>query len=102
MKRMPATQVAGIFIMGFVHGESRDQGSLFPVSLDELVPEDHVCRVIDAFVGSLDLLRLGFSRAEPAATGRPAYDPADLLKLYLYGYLHQARSKRREDRTCCR
>jgi len=65
MTRMPAMQVAGIFIMGFVHGESRDQGSLFPVSLDELVPEDHVCRVIDAFVESLDLAQLGFSRAEP-------------------------------------
>jgi len=102
MKKMPATEVAGIFIMGFVRGESRDQGSLFPVSLDELVPEDHVCRVIDAFVGSLDLLRLGFSRAEPAATGRPAYDPADLLKLYLYGYLHQARSSRRLERECQR
>ena len=53
MTRMPATQVAGIVVMGFVRGESRDQGSLFPVSLDVLVPEDHVCRVIDAFVGSL-------------------------------------------------
>ena len=58
--------------MGFVRGDSQDQGALFPVSLDELVPEDHVCRVIDAFVGSLDLLQLGFSKAQPAATGRPA------------------------------
>jgi transposase len=64
--------------MGFVRGESRVQGSLFPVSLDELVPEDHVCRVIDAFVGSLDLVQLGFGRAEPVApvpttpTRRPA------------------------------
>ena len=73
--------------MGFVRGDSRDQGALFPISLDELVPEDHVCRVIDAFVGSLDLGILGFSKALAAATGRPAYDPADLLKLYLYGYL---------------
>jgi transposase len=88
--------------MGFVRGTSRDQGSLFPVSLDELVPEDHVCRVIDAFVGSLDLVRLGFCRAEPAATGRPAYDPADLLKLYLYGYLQQVRSSRRLERECQR
>jgi transposase len=102
MTRMPATQVAGIVVMGFVRGESRDQGSLFPVSLDELVPEDHVCRVIDAFVGSLDLVQLGFSRAEPAATGRPAYDPADLLKLYLYGYLQQVRSSRRLERECQR
>jgi len=102
MKGMPATQVAGIFVVGFVRGESRDQGSLFPVSLDELVPEDHVCRVIDAFVVSLDLVRLGFSRAEPAATGRRAYDPAGLLKLYLYGCLQQRRSSRRLERECQR
>jgi transposase len=102
MKTMPATQVAGIVIMGFVRGDSRDQGALFPVALDELVPADHVCRVIDAFVGSLDLVTLGFSRSEPAATGRPAYDPADLLKLYLYGYLQQVRSSRRLERECQR
>lgn len=99
---MPATQVAGIFLMGFMRGESRDQGALFPVSLDELVPQDHVCRVIDAFVGSLELGRLGFRRAEPAGTGRPGYDPADLLKLYLYGYLQQVRSSRRLERECQR
>ena len=88
--------------MGFVRGDSRDQGALFPVSLDELVPEDHVCRVIDAFVESLDLAELGFGKACPAGTGRPPYDPADLLKLYLYGYLHQVRSSRRLERECQR
>jgi transposase len=88
--------------MGFVRGESRDQGTLFPVLLDELVPQDHVCRVIEAFVGSLALAQLGFSKAQPAATGRPAYDPADLLKLYLYGYLQQLRSSRRLERECQR
>ena len=88
--------------MGFVRGDSRDQGALFPVSLDELVPQDHLCRVLDAFVGSLDVVQLGFSKAQPAATGRPAYDPADLLKLYLYGYLQQVRSSRRLERECQR
>ncbi len=102
MKTMPATQVAGIFIMRFVRGDSRDQGTLFPVSLDELVPMDHVCRVIDAFVESLDLAELGFGKARPAGTGRPPYDPADLLELYLYGYLHQVRSSRRLERECQR
>jgi hypothetical protein len=58
MKTMPATQVAGIFIMVCVRGDSRDQGTLFPVSLDELVPGgDHVCRVVDTFVESLNLVR---------------------------------------------
>lgn len=88
--------------MGYVRGEAKGQGTLFPVSLDELVPTDHVCRVIEAFATQLDLAGLGFSKAEPAATGRPAYDPADLLKLYLYGYLHQVRSSRRLERECQR
>jgi transposase len=72
------------------------------VSLDELVPEDHVCRVIDAFIESLDLAELGFGKARSAGTGRPPYDPADLMKLYLYGYLHQVRSSRRLERECQR
>lgn len=99
---MPATLVAGILLMGYVRGEAKGQGALFPVSLDELVPADHMCRVIEAFAAQLELSALGFSKAEPAATGRPAYDPADLLKLYLYGYLHQVRSSRRLERECQR
>jgi transposase len=88
--------------MGFVTGQSRDQGSLFPVVLDDLVPQEHLVRVIDAFVSRLDLVGLGFGKAEPAATGRPPYDPGDLLKLYLYGYLNQVRSSRRLERECGR
>lgn len=88
--------------MGHVRGESRDQSALFPVSLDELIPADHVSRVIDAFVARLDLGKLGFAKASPAATGRPPYDPADLLKLYVYGYLQQVRSSRRLEAECKR
>lgn len=88
--------------MGFVTGQSRDQGSVFPVVLDDLVPAEHLVRVIDAFVTRLDLVGLGFGKAEPAATGRPPYDPGDLLKLYLYGYLNQVRSSRRLERECGR
>jgi transposase len=88
--------------MGYVSGQPRGQGALFPVVLDDLVPEDHAVRVIDAFVAGLDLAGLGFAKAEPAATGRPPYDPADLLKLYLYGYLNQVRSSRRLERECGR
>jgi transposase len=88
--------------MGYVGGESRGQAALFPVVLDDLVPEDHAVRVIDAFVAGLDLGRLGFEKAQPAATGRPPYDPADLLRLYLYGYLNQVRSSRRLERECAR
>ena len=88
--------------MGFVQGEGRTQGTLFPLTLEELIPGDHVCRVIDAFVDRLDMAGLGFERAEAAETGRPGYDPRDLLKLYLYGYLQQIRSSRRLESECRR
>jgi transposase len=76
--------------------------TMFPVTLEELIPSDHMCRVIEAFVGRLDVAKLGFERAEPAETGRPGYDPRDLLKLYLYGYLQQVRSSRRLEAECQR
>jgi transposase len=88
--------------MGYIRGEGRSQGTLFPIVLDDLVPADHVCRVIDAFVDRLEMEQLGFVRAEAAETGRPGYDPRDLLKLYLYGYLHQMRSSRRLEAECRR
>src|SRR6266852_6211369 len=88
--------------MGFVRGEGLTQGTLFPVSLEELIPDDHVCGVIDVFAGTLDIAALGFERAEAAETGRPGYDPRDLLKLYLYGYLQQIRSSRRLENECRR
>lgn len=88
--------------MGFIRGEGRSQGTLFPMVLDDLVPADHVCRVIDAFVDGLGMGELGFERAAAAETGRPGYDPRDLLKLYLYGYLNTIRSSRRLEAECRR
>ena len=88
--------------MAYIQGEGRSQGSLFPVVLDDLVPVDHMCRVLDAFVARLALSELGFERAQAAETGRPGYDPRDLLKLYLYGYLNQIRSSRRLEAECRR
>jgi transposase len=88
--------------MAYIQGEGRIQGSLFPVVLDDLIPIDHMCRVIDAFVATLALLELGFERAQAADTGRPGYDPRDLLKLFLYGYLNQIRSSRRLEAECRR
>ena len=88
--------------MAYIEGEQRSQHTLFPTTLDELIPQDHVCRVIEAFVGRLDMATLGFVRSEPAETGRPGYDPRDLLKLYLYGYLWQIRSSRRLETECQR
>jgi transposase len=88
--------------MAYIEGEPRSQHALFPTTLDELIPQDHVCRVIEAFVGRLDMAKLGFVRSEPAETGRPGYDPRDVLKLYLYGYLWQIRSSRRLETECKR
>ena len=88
--------------MGYIRGEAREQTTMFPVTLDELIPADHICRVNEAFVNRLNMVKLGFLRAEPADTGRPGYDPRDLLKLYLYGYLQQLRSSRRLEAECQR
>ena len=80
--------------MDFISGTNRNQVILFPESVEDYITEDNPVRFIDAFVASLDLAELGFRRAQPAETGRPAYDPADLLRLYLYGYLNRVRSSR--------
>lgn len=87
--------------MSYIKGQDRSQMYMAP-SLEDMVSEDNPVRVIDAFVGSLDLEKMGFSKSKPARTGRPAYDPADLLKLYIYGYCNQIRSSRRLMRECRR
>jgi len=87
---------------GFVAGMDRAQLSLLPESLDDWVDESNPVRVIDAFVDALDLADLGFDGVEPAATGRPAYHPCVLLKLYIYGYLNRVQSSRRLEREAGR
>src|SRR6202140_329421 len=82
----------------FVQGESRTQGILLPECLDAYVADNNPVRVIDVFVDELDLRKLGFKGVDPAATGRPAYHPAVLLKIYLYGYLNRIQSSRRLER----
>lgn len=76
--------------------------ALLPAAIEDYVAADAPVRVIDAFVDGLDIAGLGFGRSAPAATGRPAYDPRDLLKLYVYGYLNEVRSSRRLERECSR
>lgn len=88
--------------MSFIRGEGRLQSTMFPVVLDDLIPQDHMCRVIEAFVAGVNMQAAGFVRAEAAETGRPGYDPRDLLKLYIYGYFHQIRSSRRLEAECRR
>jgi transposase len=79
----------------YVEGHDRTQSVLFPERLDDWIDEDSTVRVIDVFVDELDLRKLGFERADPAATGRPGYSPATLLKIYVYGYLNRVQSSRR-------
>jgi transposase len=81
--------------MAYIAGPNRSQAVLLPEVLDDYVGPDNPVRFLDAFVAQLDLGALGFQRAVPAETGRPGYDPGDLLRLYLYGYLHRIRSSRR-------
>ena len=82
----------------FVEGEDRDQGVLLPEFLDDYVSEENAVRVIDVFVDELDLGALGFAGVVPEATGRPAYHPGLLLKIYVYGYINQIASSRRLER----
>jgi transposase len=86
----------------FVEGADRKQATLFPECLDDWIDEDNPVRVIDAFIDGLDLGELGFEGVEPAETGRPAYHPSVLLKLYVYGYLNRVQSSRRLEREAGR
>ena len=82
----------------FIAGEDRQQATLLPDCLDDYVTSDNPVRLIEVFVDELDLTTLGFAGAVPEATGRPAYHPATLLKIYLYGYLNRIPSSRRLER----
>ena len=81
--------------MEFISGEGREQIILFPQTISEYIQEGSTVRVIDAYVDSLDLAVLDFSRSETNRTGRPPYDPKDILKLFIYGYIYRIRSSRR-------
>ena len=86
---------------GFIEGKSRTQATLFPDQLDDYVTEENPVRVVDVFIDGLNLSGLGF-KLEPAITGRPAYHPGTLLKLFIYGYLNRVQSSRRLEREAGR
>src|SRR5258705_12958708 len=87
----------------FKTGESRNQASLLPARIEDYVGPDNPVRAIESFVGALNLAKLGFRQADRGVeVGQPPYDPADLLKLYLYGYINQIRSSRRLEREASR
>jgi transposase len=87
--------------MKYIKGQNRTQITLFPISLDDAVGAENEVRLIDYFVDSLDLGEFGF-KVEHTENGRPAYHPADLLKLYIYGYLNRVRSSRCLEKECHR
>ena len=82
----------------FIEGENRHQCTLLPELLDDYIAKDNSVRVIEAFVDKLNLFELGFTRVQPKLTGRPAYHPSTLLKIYIYGYLNRVQSSRRLER----
>ena len=82
----------------FIEGEDRRQATLLPDSLEDYVTDDNPVRVVDVFIDELDLAAMGFAGVEPEATGRPAYHPSTLLKIYIYGYLNRVQSSRRLER----
>ena len=86
----------------FIKGEDRTQVTLLPACLDDYIEAENPVRVVEVFVDGLDLDALGFVGVDPAATGRPAYHPAVLLKLYIYGYLNRIQSSRRLERAAQR
>ena len=92
----------GGLMKGFVQGADRQQTTLLPECLDDWVDESNPVRAVDVFVDALELGDLGFDGVDPAATGRPAYHPSPMLKLYIYGYLNRAQSSRRLEREAGR
>src|SRR6184192_356294 len=92
----------GLAMHRFIDGEDRLQQTLLPHSLEDYVGAENPVRVIEAFIDELDLAALGFAGMMPAATGRPAYHPSTLLKIYLYGYLNRVQSSRRLEREAQR
>src|SRR5258705_7937228 len=86
--------------MSHITGTDREQLSMFPLSLDEMVSEDNAVRIIDLFVNRFDFVKLGFAHSIAAGEGRPPFAPSDLMKLYLYGYLNRIRSSRKLEKEC--
>jgi len=86
----------------FIEGENRHQSTLLPELLDDYITVDNSVRVVEAFVDELNLFELGFTRVQPKLTGRPAYHPSTLLKIYIYGYLNRVQSSRRLEREAQR
>ena len=82
----------------FIEGQNRNQVTLLAECLDDFIADDNPVRVVDAFIGELDMVALSFEGAIPATTSRPSYHRAVMLEVYLYGYLNRIQSSRRLER----
>ncbi|QTD38559.1 transposase [Polaribacter batillariae] len=85
--------------MEYIARTPRNQLGLFPTALDHMIDKDNSVRAIDIFVDRLDLSQ--FDLTKTAQTGRPSYNPADLLKLFIYGYMNRMRSSRQLEKITC-
>ena len=85
--------------MRYINGDDRDQSTLFPEVLDDYIVEHNPVRFIDAYIDGLDPAAKGFTYSEPKETGRKPYNPGDMLKLYIYGYLNKIRSSRQLEKA---
>jgi len=88
--------------LAYITGEDRYQITMFPECIDDYVSDDNPVRFIEAFVMSLDLIKMGFKYSQDNKIGRPPYNPQDMLKLYIYGYLNRIRSSRRLEAEAAR
>src|SRR4030042_5706117 len=88
--------------MHHVTGTPRGQATLLPEAIEDYITTENPVRFVDAFVDKLDLRKLGFGKTQLAETGRPPYEPGDLLKLFIYGYLNRIRSSRRLEQETAR
>ena len=88
--------------MKYIKGRSREQLTFLPECIEDMISQENPVRVIDAFVDSIDMEEAGFIRSTPKDTGRPGYDPRDMLKLYIYGYFNKIRSSRALMKECTR
>src|ERR1700721_2216166 len=92
LAQVPRVPGGGVPMKRFIEGEDRSQSTLCPEHLDDYIAEDNPVRVIDVFVDELNLMELGFEGTQPEVTGRPAYHPGTLLKIYIYGYSNRIQS----------
>jgi transposase len=81
--------------MGYIEGQNRGQVTISLETIDEYISDNNPVRVIDVFIENLDLEKAAFAKPAPLRDGRPAYNPKDLLKLYIYGYFNKIRSSRK-------